>query len=84
MNENVMNQSPRGKPIGIKDTYEVTCDKCKGSSFIEVSLIRKVSAIMTGTGKPQYIPIPAFACVSCNNVNDEFIPEELKNKIQLS
>lgn len=80
----IMNQPPRGKPVGIKDTYEVTCDKCKGNTFTEVSLMRKVSAIMTGTGKPSYIPIPTFACSKCGNVNDEFVPEELKNKIQLT
>lgn len=80
----IMNQPPRGKPVGIKDTYEVACDKCKGNTFTEVSFMRKVSAIMTGTGKPSYIPIPTFACSKCGNVNDEFVPEELRNKIQLS
>ncbi len=79
-----MNQSPTRKPVGIKETSEVTCDKCKGNTFSEVSLIRKVSAIMTGTGKPNYIPIPTYQCSKCGNLNDEFIPEELKNKIQLS
>jgi hypothetical protein len=29
------------------------------------------------------LPIDAFYCVKCHTVNDCFIPDELKNKIQL-
>lgn len=70
--------------IGIKDTSEVICDHCKHNVFNMGTLLRKVSPLLTGTGKPSYLPIEniAFYCVKCGHCNDEFIPLELKaNKL---
>jgi hypothetical protein len=79
-------QRPQPK-IGIKDTTEVVCDKCQHNVFNMGLYLRKVSPLLSGTGKPSYLPIDnvAFHCVKCGHVNDEFIPAELKaNKISLS
>ena len=78
-----MPQRPQPK-IGIKDTTEVICEKCQNNVFNLGILLRKVSPILTGTGKPSYLPIDnvAFYCVKCGHVNEEFIPAELKtNKL---
>lgn len=73
-------QRPQPK-IGIKDTSEVVCDHCKHNVFNLGILLRKVSPLLTGTGKPSYLPIDnvAFYCVKCGNVNKEFIPTELQS-----
>ena len=67
--------------IGIKDTSEVVCDKCQHNVFQLGIYLRKISPILTGNGKPSYLPIEnvAFYCVKCGNVNDELIPSELKS-----
>lgn len=66
--------------LNIKDTSEVVCEKCQHNVFQLGIFLRKVSPILTGTGKPSYLPIEnvAFYCVKCGSVNSEFIPEELK------
>jgi len=79
---NVMNQAARRQP-SLSDTTEVVCEKCKSTVFHEGVMLRKVSALMTETGKAGYIPIPSFSCASCGHTNDEFIPDELKKKIKL-
>jgi hypothetical protein len=73
--------TPRG--LTIDQTTEVTCDKCGNNVFMEGSFLRRASKLITGAVKDSYIPIPTFYCVKCNQVNDEFIPAELK-KIKLT
>ncbi len=75
-------QKPQQR-LSVKDTSEVVCDNCKGTTFSEGMFLRKVSALLTGQPKDSYLPIATFYCVKCHTVNDCFIPEELKNKIQL-
>lgn len=75
-------QKPQQR-LSVKDTSEVVCDNCKGTTFSEGMFLRKVSALLTGQPKDSYLPIATFYCVKCHTVNDCFIPDELKNKIQL-
>ena len=85
MSENLNNvfNFPNGEPhmqprVTIKDTTEVLCSKCQNNSFHEAMFLRSVSPLLTGNPKVSYIPIPCFACDICGNVNDEFVPQELK------
>jgi hypothetical protein len=73
-------RAPQPK-INIKDTTEVVCEKCQHNVFNMGLFLRKVSPLLSGTGKPSYVPIDnvAFYCVSCGHVNQEFIPIELKS-----
>ena len=40
--------------------------------------MRKISSILTGNGKPGYVPIPVFTCTKCGTIIPEMIPPELK------
>lgn len=67
-----------GQPaIQLKDTEELVCEKCGCKVFQEGVMIRKVSALLTGQGKPGLVPIPVFLCAECGHVNKEFLPQEL-------
>jgi len=65
--------------MSLQDTIKVLCEECQNNVFQEGLVIRKVSSILTGTGKPGFIPIPVFACNKCGHVNQEFLPQEVKN-----
>lgn len=85
---NLLGGHPPQRPtpqVTIKDTTEVTCDKCGGNVFQIGSYFRKVSALLSPSGKPQYIPIEqAVFCITCHHVNIEFIPPGLESpKISL-
>ena len=64
--------------LDYSQTVAVNCEQCKGIYFEQVVHLRKASGLLTGTGKPSYIPIPVFACKACGHVNKEFLPQESK------
>tara|TARA_R110000803_G_C11821437_1_gene302031 strand:+ start:99 stop:320 length:222 start_codon:yes stop_codon:yes gene_type:complete len=72
----MLEQTPN---IDINQTSETICDECQGVFFQQVLSIRRASGLLTGTGKTSYIPIPVFACISCNHVNTEFLPKEIQS-----
>jgi len=52
-------------------------------AFLNAKQVKLKKLKHTIKGRDAYLPIPTFYCTSCGNVNEEFIPAELKNKIQL-
>ena len=61
--------------IDITQTTPVVCDKCGCEHFTQVTLMRKLSPMLSPTGQPALIPIPVYACHECGHVNDEFQPK---------
>jgi hypothetical protein len=68
--------------IGLDKTSPVSCDKCNGQVFQEGVLLRKASRLLTGTAQDALIPIQVFACMSCGNVNEEFLPLQMRQQAQ--
>lgn len=64
----------------LRDTEPVKCELCGGEVFEQGVILRKVSALLTGNGKPGIVPVPVFMCSKCGHVNSEFIPEEIRNE----
>ena len=64
--------------IDISQTKAEVCENCNGEAFRDALLLRKVSPLLTETGKEGYLPIQVFACVKCGHVNSHFIPSELR------
>lgn len=77
---NTLNSQPRqpGMGIDITKTSPTTCDSCGKETFQEAVILRKISAILSPTGKDGFIPIQVFACVNCGGVNNDFLPKELQ------
>jgi uncharacterized Zn finger protein len=68
--------------IGLDKTSSVSCDKCNGQVFQEGVLLRKASRLLTGTAQDALIPIQVFACMNCGNVNEEFLPIQMRQQAQ--
>lgn len=75
-----MNQEQIKLNIDLNKTQEISCDKCGGLVFQEGLMLRKASKFLTGTTQDALIPLPVFSCSACGHVNEEFLPEPLKNK----
>lgn len=75
-----MNQEQPRLNIDLNKTQEVVCEKCGGKVFQEGLMLRKASKFLTGTMQDALIPLPVFSCSACGHVNEEFLPEPLKNK----
>lgn len=80
---NIPRQQQMSPELDIKQTEPVICEKCKGTIFTDVLMLREVSALLTKSGQPGYIPIQVFSCIACNHVNKQFIPVELRTNIEV-
>jgi len=66
--------------ISLDKTTGVVCEECDNQVFREGVMLRKASRFITGTAQDAIIPIQVFTCSKCGNVNEEFLPSQLKNK----
>ena len=71
-----MNNPQQQMNIDISQTTAGTCDECSNDTFIQVYKMRKLSALLSPTGKPTMIPIQVFACHKCGHINKGFLPKE--------
>tara|TARA_R100001163_G_C5057444_1_gene193939 strand:+ start:434 stop:688 length:255 start_codon:yes stop_codon:yes gene_type:complete len=61
--------------VDLKDAESVTCEKCGNHTFIETYFIKRLSALVSPTGKEALIPIQAFACGNCGHVSKMMTPD---------
>jgi len=62
--------------LDLSQTTPVICEECGHEHFTEVSLMRKLSPMLSPTGQAAMIPIPVYACAKCGHVNKEFLPKD--------
>ena len=54
---------------------DITCEECEGKVFRQASMFKRLSALISPTGKEQIVPIPVFRCDDCGHINEEFLPK---------
>ena len=62
--------------IDFSQTTAELCEKCENDTFQQVYRMRKLSKLLSPTGKETMIPIQVFACAKCGHINPEFLPKE--------
>jgi hypothetical protein len=65
--------------LDISQTTDLTCSNCGSHFFHMAYMFKKISALVSPTGKESLLPIETFACLECGNINKEFLP---KNTVQ--
>ncbi len=60
--------------VNLEDLTDLVCDECGDQYFRQVMMIKRLSPIVSPSGKEQFIPMPIFRCDACGHVNDVFIP----------
>jgi len=70
-------QQPPQANINIKpeDLKDIVCENCGGRFFRQVNAFKRISALISPTGKEQILPVPSFRCDDCGHINDEFMPK---------
>ena len=63
--------------IDLKDAEDIKCDACESLYFTPVVRIKKISPLISPTGKEMMAPLQTFQCTLCNHVNDQFLGESL-------
>jgi uncharacterized Zn finger protein len=60
--------------VDLSKADDVTCERCGNYTFEQVMLMKKMSALISPTGKEAIVPIPTFACNACGHINKGFLP----------
>ena len=63
--------------IDIGDTETIICEKCGNASFIQSFFLKRISPLVSPTGKEAIVPIQVFACGNCGS-----IPKNMMTQIQ--
>ena len=75
-----MSSHPEGMPqkqvqIDISKADTITCDDCGNASFIQAFFLKKISALMSPTGKEALIPMQVFSCGNCGKIPQNIIDQ---------
>ena len=54
--------------VDLSDADTMKCQKCENSIFIQGYVIKKISAIVSPTGKEVIAPIQVFNCGNCGEM----------------
>lgn len=72
-------QGPKITPEMIKNSQALRCD-CGGMLFVEKLVFKRLSSILSPTGKDETIPMPVIVCENCGKVPTIFDPQNLMPK----
>ena len=76
-NIQLMDDQPSEVPITasqLAQAESVTCDSCSNHTFVGVMMMKRISPIISPTGKEAVVPIQTFACNACGFINKQFLP----------
>lgn len=65
--------------VNPKDSSPLVCENCGYDVFLPANKFRKVSKILTGAPQDILLPVEVFVCSGCGEINQELLPEQLKN-----
>jgi len=51
--------------VDISQAKDVVCEKCENPYFMEVTRIKKLSILVSPTGREEKISIPVLLCANC-------------------
>jgi uncharacterized Zn finger protein len=61
-----------GQPqISLKEQPTISCEVCGSEYFKEVTMLKKVSRLLTGSPNDTIVPFPTYMCDSCGYVNKD-------------
>ena len=60
---------PKGQvELDLSEAETLKCDECGNYTFIQSFFLKRISPIVSPTGKETIVPIQAFACGNCGKV----------------
>jgi len=58
--------------IDLRTQETVKCEKCESKFFKEVTMLKKVPKLLTGSQEDTIVPFPTYVCIECGHVNKDF------------
>ena len=57
--------------IDLRQQQTLKCEKCDSKFFKEVTMLKKVPKLLTGSHEDTIVPFPTYACNECGNINED-------------
>ena len=70
-----MPQREEGLQIDLSKTDTIVCEECGNASFIQAFFLKKISALMSPTGKEAVVPMQVFSCGNCGSIPKNMIDQ---------
>ena len=64
---NIQREQP-GLQIDLSKAETIVCENCGNASFIQAFFLKKVSALVSPTGKEAIVPMQVFSCGNCGSI----------------
>lgn len=58
--------------VNVMDSPNIKCEKCENIFFEKVTIIKKISKLLTGSPEDQLVPMETYVCRKCGHMNEEF------------
>jgi len=58
--------------IDLRQQPTIICEECKSKFFKEVTMLKKVPKLLTGSAEDTIVPFPTYMCNDCGHVNEDF------------
>ena len=58
--------------VNVMDAPNVKCEECGKIYFEKVTVIKKISKLLTGSPEDQLVPMETYVCRSCGHMNEDF------------
>jgi len=58
--------------VNVMDSPNVKCEECENIFFEKVTIIKKISKLLTGSPEDQLVPMETYVCAKCGHMNEEF------------
>jgi len=59
--------------LDLNEADTITCQECGNASFIQSFFLKKISALMSPTGKEAIVPVQVFSCGNCGTVPSKML-----------
>ena len=63
--------------IDLTHAQTLECEECECKGFKQTMMLKKLSPLISPTGKEAIIPVAAFCCEQCGHINKEFQEAEI-------
>jgi len=54
------------------DMPNIECENCGNIFFDKVTIIKKVSKLLTGSATDEMVPMETYVCTECSHINKDF------------
>jgi len=64
----------RGPQLDIRTLPNVECEECKCLNFRSIVRLKRISPLLSGKSKEEFVPVEMFVCDKCGHLNKNLNP----------